>query len=234
MTSLIRLYPTSWRDRYGEEFLEVLAERPATTVGDKVDIVRGAIDAWIHPQVRRTIDAADVRPARSFRPGLAALPIVGGVFLLVAGVAMVLSPYGIYGYRESGSAMAVLAVGLVVFGLAALVIARRDGSGRRASAAMLGGGLMLFLGWPILIVGFFLHVGAAIVFGITRLRGGDRLGGAAIVAAVLILTSFNTEDGRALLTIPAGLLWAIAGLSAALRPARTPDRAPVIAPATGG
>jgi hypothetical protein len=49
MTRLVRLYPRAWRDRYEEEFLALLAERPPT-LGDLVDTVRGAVDAHLNPQ----------------------------------------------------------------------------------------------------------------------------------------------------------------------------------------
>ena len=44
MSALIRLYPRSWRARYEQEFLDLLEARPPT-VRDRIDIVRGAIDA---------------------------------------------------------------------------------------------------------------------------------------------------------------------------------------------
>ena len=49
MSKLVRLYPRAWRDRYEEEFLALIAERPPTA-GDLLDTVRGAIDAHLHPQ----------------------------------------------------------------------------------------------------------------------------------------------------------------------------------------
>ena len=47
---LLRLYPRAWRDRYGDEFAELLAARPPS-LRDRLDIVRGALDARVHPQV---------------------------------------------------------------------------------------------------------------------------------------------------------------------------------------
>jgi hypothetical protein len=44
---LVALYPRWWRDRYEEEFLEVLDQMPLTEAV-MVDIVRGAIDAHLH------------------------------------------------------------------------------------------------------------------------------------------------------------------------------------------
>jgi len=47
---LIRLYPADWRARYGDELMALLAERPPT-IRDRIDIVRGAVDARVDPQV---------------------------------------------------------------------------------------------------------------------------------------------------------------------------------------
>lgn len=44
MRRVLWLYPKSWRERYGTEFLEVLGARPAG-VGVVIDVVRGALDA---------------------------------------------------------------------------------------------------------------------------------------------------------------------------------------------
>ena len=49
-TGLLRLYPRAWRERYGDEFAELLSARPPS-VRDRVDIVRGALDARVHPQL---------------------------------------------------------------------------------------------------------------------------------------------------------------------------------------
>ncbi|MBI2780643.1 MAG: hypothetical protein HYX55_02450 [Chloroflexi bacterium] len=51
MSGLIRLYPAAWRARYGDEFEALLADRPAT-LRDRIDIVLGALDARLSPQVR--------------------------------------------------------------------------------------------------------------------------------------------------------------------------------------
>jgi len=48
---LLRLYPRRWRERYGEEFLATMQDGPLR-VSQVIDIVRGAIDAWLLPQVR--------------------------------------------------------------------------------------------------------------------------------------------------------------------------------------
>lgn len=42
-------YPTAWRYRYEREFLDLLQERPMR-LRDSVDVIRGAVDAHVHPQ----------------------------------------------------------------------------------------------------------------------------------------------------------------------------------------
>jgi hypothetical protein len=48
--SLLRLYPRAWRDRYGEELIAV-ADGPLT-LQQVIDIVSGAVDAWLSADVR--------------------------------------------------------------------------------------------------------------------------------------------------------------------------------------
>lgn len=53
MNWLLRLYPAPWRERYGEEFSAVLAsQRPS--VGLVLDVLGGAIDAHLYPQVQHS------------------------------------------------------------------------------------------------------------------------------------------------------------------------------------
>lgn len=53
MSALVRLYPSAWRARYGTEFEALLAERPPSA-RDRIDIVLGAVDARLSPQVDST------------------------------------------------------------------------------------------------------------------------------------------------------------------------------------
>jgi hypothetical protein len=59
MSRLISLYPTRWRARYEDEPRDALSVRPMT-VRDRVDLVRGALDAWLHPEL------SPPHPARPF------------------------------------------------------------------------------------------------------------------------------------------------------------------------
>ena len=57
--TLLRLYPRAWRERYGEEFLATIGP---DTLGPQqvVDMVSGAIDAWLSADVRRATTPASV------------------------------------------------------------------------------------------------------------------------------------------------------------------------------
>ena len=64
MTWLIRLYPRAWRRRYGRELAELIATQPAS-FGTAIDLVAGAIDAWLNPQSSTAATAADAKGAGS-------------------------------------------------------------------------------------------------------------------------------------------------------------------------
>ncbi len=75
--SLVRLYPRSWRRRYGDEMHALLDAGPLRPRAS-LDLARGALDAWLHPAT----------PSRV--PALAAL--VGGGLWTVAAAAVVFQP----------------------------------------------------------------------------------------------------------------------------------------------
>jgi hypothetical protein len=47
---LLRLYPRAWRERYGEEFIATIGNRPLHPQ-QVIDVVSGAIDAWLSADV---------------------------------------------------------------------------------------------------------------------------------------------------------------------------------------
>lgn len=67
---LLRLYPGRWRARYGEEMTALLEAR-SLSWRDRLDLMGGALDAWIHP------------PTPSRTPAIAAL-VGGGLWTVVA------------------------------------------------------------------------------------------------------------------------------------------------------
>ena len=46
---LLRLYPRAWRERYGEELSAQLETQRPLRIGVVADLVRGALDAHLHP-----------------------------------------------------------------------------------------------------------------------------------------------------------------------------------------
>jgi hypothetical protein len=70
MTGVLRLYPRWWRRRYGDEMRALLDAAPARR-GDRRDLARGALDAWLHP------------PEPSYLPAMAAL-LGGGIWTMAA------------------------------------------------------------------------------------------------------------------------------------------------------
>jgi hypothetical protein len=58
---LLRLYPPGWRRRYGEELADLISAQ-RFSIGTIIDVLAGAIDAWIDPQLAapvRTTPAAE-------------------------------------------------------------------------------------------------------------------------------------------------------------------------------
>jgi hypothetical protein len=50
LKGLLMLYPPRWRRRYGQELEELVAAR-RFSFGAAVDLIAGAIDAWLNPQL---------------------------------------------------------------------------------------------------------------------------------------------------------------------------------------
>jgi hypothetical protein len=117
MSGLLRLYPRPWRDRYGEEFEALLADRPPTP-RHRLDIVRGALDAHLHPQLvdpLRVVDRWWLAPLAGF--GL----LIFGV-LIVATSPERFDEYG--SYRDANMALVPLlgAIVLLIVGIARLAL----------------------------------------------------------------------------------------------------------------
>jgi hypothetical protein len=159
----MRLYPGSWRDRYGEEFAAVLESCPLrlTTI---VDVLLGALDAHINPQdtMGRIVQMIN-RPRRSAIVvfwAYIAFVLAGlnyfkstedDVNRLMHGRADVSAAYFVV---EAGAALALLAVlaGGVPLALAAL---RRAWDQRRWDIPLLLAvppvALAVWLGWTLVI-----------------------------------------------------------------------------------
>ncbi len=231
MKRLIRLYPTAWRNRYEVEFLALLAARPPTS-REAIDIVMGAIDARLDPQV--DAEPSPGVPLGARLPGLAA--IVGGLvwcgtylgpalsqgegewggFILLALGFMFLSLPGAYmaAYsRQLGVGIAAATVSLVAFvgnvlpwGLLLLVpgltLIATLGAGTLALAAARAG-LAARQRWLLLIV----------------VLGGPVVG--AILASFGLFASGNWIPLSVAAALPFGIAWIAMGALIALKGAPT-------------
>jgi hypothetical protein len=212
MTRLVRLYPAAWRERYEVELTALLDERPPDVL-DRLDIIRGAIDAHLHPQPRHDPSGPMGSPGRLRLAGSVAT--IGGVLWMLASIGFYGAPYiNDLGYKDSGSVVLFGATAAAVTGLAAIMIIRlmadRSVVLWGSAAAITLGAIGLVLPWPIVLVGFFFAVIGTLLF---SLIGASRLGPAYLLVGVaaLLALGFNTEDGRALWFVPLGAAWVIVG-----------------------
>ena len=226
MSRLVRLYPPAWRERYLAEFADLLAERPPS-LRDRIDIVRGAADAWLRPQVAGRAPRPD-SGGRSVAALVAALAgVAGGLLFVASALSMTATPVRAdLGYKVVDLGISLLLFGMVLTGIAGIALAPRAGSRTTAATvsaiAMVVGGLMVALPWPILFLGFVGYAVSAVAFGLVIGRIGSLPLGGAVSIAAAVLTAANTEDARALVMIPLGLAWCTLHAVAALRPATRP------------
>jgi hypothetical protein len=226
MSRLVRLYPRPWRERYEDEFLRLIQDRPPSRL-ERFDIVRGAIDAWLHPQVRRAAASAAHGDAGTTRVVIAA--VLGGLAFAASGVSIALARIGPDGYKDNDLGVPILIGGMVLTGIAALLAATESRT-LRTSWIMILGALGTLLPWPFLVIGFFTYIFATCGLGILFIARG-RVVGFALLGIGLLLPSFNTENEWALAAVPVGILWIAfamavgwpAATSATTGPATTAD-----------
>jgi len=75
---VIALYPRPWRERYGDELQDVL-DQDGFGLSARLDLLRGAIDAHLHPAVRSPVPVVAALSASAFATahaiGLALQPV---------------------------------------------------------------------------------------------------------------------------------------------------------------
>jgi hypothetical protein len=214
---LLRLYPTSWRDRYESEILAVLEQLDLGPRG-RFDLARGAIDAHLHAPTRM--------------PAIAAL-LAGGLWTF-AGVGIVAQPTppDWPGYLIEALPLAIVAVvsgGLAAVGCWAI---RSDDAGRLGTVAVLVaiaghivwvialGCALVGLGYgpPTAVAQDVAAIGTLLV-GIGLLRGGEGLvGGLLAFGAALMVFAWPIA------WLGFGLAWTLIGvlLLVAFDPQRSP------------
>lgn len=233
MSALVRLYPRSWRERYETEFLALLASRPPS-IGDRVDIVRGAVDARLHPELSG--DAAE-RPGRTPPERIAAAASLAAGALWLAWFGLIVRDFR--GWDAAEPESAALGVALSAFAGLALSVAHvfvayaargvmHPIGGVGASIAAVAFVLTAFGGGATAYVAL---VGSAMLAGALAGRGLPvivALGWAASALLMLgVFVAFIAGQGRDVGLLPLGLLYGVAwvgvgafiGLRGVARPA---------------
>lgn len=241
MTRLLRLYPAAWRQRYEAEFTGTLQERPVGLTGS-VDIVHGAIDAHLHPEL---IGAAPHVWTHRL-PGL--LATAAGLIWSWFYLRIVLATPDEWGY---GVLLAMLLMLFAVLGDYMATYMRQIGLTTSAvvAAALLAGAQ------PLNVVGggmlnFALGAAAALLLSggmltLAALRAGIGAGGRwllivggmliPVTVAIPVMGGFGpTDPGGApamvVAILPYGIAWTIIGLRMTLRGSVTIHDAPSTEP----
>lgn len=228
MTRLLRLYPAAWRDRYGDELTDLLAENPPS-VGDMIDLARGALDAHMHRSMVPATAAAggsvplpsDVPVARRRIPVGAFLgTLSAGLFLLTAAsIQLERSIPTVWVQLPS----MLLAFASIALGLTLLLTTGRAIIAKLAGLAFLLG--LMFLFWT----GAYLPTGGAILLGSALLTVGSilegrpsRTIGAGTAGLTLALWTSYNADLEMIAPIIAGYGLVALGLALSATPAWRP------------
>lgn len=199
--SFVGLYPPAWRDRYGDEMAALIDVAPLR-LRDRVDLVRGALDAWLHP------------PAPSRVPAVAAL--VGGGLWTVAAAAVVFQPAppDWPGYIVEIVGLALLAAGFLLVATLGCALRAGDRGGRAMSVAV-----------ALTIAGYIAWIGALAATAAGVLDGpslaaaqtiamlGSTLVGAVLVRAGDEAIGFLVLIGPVAMLIPWTVSWLVLGAS---------------------
>lgn len=220
------LYPRAWRTRYETEFQAVLADRPATSLADRLDIVRGALDAHLHPEERSAV------------PPISAV-LGGGMWVLVAASIIALpAPPDWPGYLLETVPLAlagVIALGVAIIGCWLRLDRSGDRSVRRLGAAgvaiaivgnvlwstaLLAAVAGVGYGAPVALASTMAGVGTLLV-GLALARAADwPIAGLLVIAPVLlVLPPWLISSGPLFLSF--GLAWIGIGLTELADRART-------------
>ena len=192
--ALTRLYPGAWRRRYGDEMTLLLEDRPPDLRG-RIDLVRGALDVWLHP-------------ATPSRVPIAAALAGGGLWTAVAaGAAFQPVPLDWPGYLAETLPMAMLAVGLLLvawMGCALRMVDQRRGAPRwsrrwrarlRRLVLALGAAIAGVSDAPTLAAAQTLALVGTVLIGVLLVRARDDLIGLAMLA------------GASAMVIPWSMTW---------------------------
>ncbi|HEY8167602.1 MAG TPA: hypothetical protein VIF84_02700 [Candidatus Limnocylindrales bacterium] len=236
MSHLLRLYPRAWRERYGDEMLALLETQPASPL-DQLDLIRGALDARLHPQVHgaATIDKETPMNQRI----LAILAGVGGIAWIVGTVTAVVLPPNTFGDADTSLMRIGVAIGAILIAIALGELGTRTGSsswtGHAIAIVGVALGLTALLDWPwfmLALIGFPILV----VLATTRANLNGRLPGWAtgLIVAVSVVALVGMFGTSALVGASTNALFfgfiGVAGLVLAVAARRSPVAPALTAP----
>ncbi len=226
MSRLVRFYPRAWRDRYEDEFLALLEARPPTS-RDMLDVVRGALDAHLHPQ-------GDGAP----QPWTHRIP---GLFALIAGAMWSAVFLAFVFWYESAWTVAILIPLSLVLMFLSLPGDYLASHGRQIAVALGVVGLCIVVAKlpyspPSVaagVAGYLIALGGLLTLAAIRAEIGSSRRWALLVLAVVvpavvgfpIASSLGdmSEDETWLLAVllPYGFAWVFVGLRLAIRGSAT-------------
>ncbi|WP_166427104.1 hypothetical protein [Nonomuraea mesophila] len=204
--SVLSLYPSAWRQRYGEEVADLVASRPVR-VRTVLDLIGGAADAWLHHRripgrrpfhvpATAVLCAMGITLALLWNPGVRDLRNLHRVWAEAAGAAETAGATGTLTHTLQGMATSLFVTAGLMATLVVVMIALA------ASSAMgsLGQGLVTrvtarrvvwtaaFVAVPIALLGYvsFAQAFAGAVFPVGPL--GDAMAGGFFVPSILALS----------------------------------------------
>ncbi len=188
MNRLVVLYPAAWRNRYGDEFDAMLVSRPPS-IGERLDIVRGAVDAHVHPQLpgrERLPDRAGIGPL----VGFAAL--VGAVLLSANGPVQ-FDEYGTY--RDGSAALPAFIIAMLLLDVGLYRVLERLPD--EAGWARAAGTIAIVAGLTWAVMPWVTPIGLAFILGVLGLAVGARRAGILPAWSLILLAGS--------LAVPAGV-----------------------------
>jgi len=199
--SLLRLYPRAWRSRYEAEVRYVLEARPPRT-RDRVDLVRGALDAHLHPATLSPI------------PAIASLS--GGALWTSAAIVLALQPVQPDWPGYLFELLPLMLAGVVCLLVACVGVWLRLGDriGRLDRVALLVA-ILGHLAWAVSLAAALalIEYGAPTAAASTTAAAGEALIALSLIRAGQAPLGGLLATAAVALVIPAGWSWIVFGLA---------------------
>jgi hypothetical protein len=214
MTRLLRLYPPAWRERYGAELASILEAQPPT-LGDRLDLVRGAFDAHLHPElVARDADPRDVRDPEAGSVLSGVLIGLGSAAWLVGVLTMMLRPLT-FGERDLSAFGLLVALAGVLYAAGIARLAWSGGLRPRIGSAVIAAFALMIppMVWPIFVLGYWGLLISLAVVAVSRVIAGRWPGWLAIAMCVAAVIAFASSAGGTSLWLAAAMPIAMAMLA---------------------